>query len=425
MGVALLFTHAAHAVDPPSYSDGFEAASISTFWTQNNQNTTTTLQSTTVHGGAKAVRFSASGGGQKEAQLTHVFTQQQYGRMSVWVRDSKEYIYFSFVAYNGASPVGGIGVQDWDGSAYYSTTAKTSFARTVGWHQFTVEFSSTGYRALIDGQQVATGAATHFNKVVLSMSGPASGTIYYDDFTFESWLTPEIEVELPQGAALADGGSWNGGIAIVGEPQTIPLVVRNTGEGHLLNLAASLEEGSGTSFALTIPPGSTVAPGAQSIFSLSVAPQTGGGKSATLHLTSNDGDESSYDIQLSVEALSTTQDSDLDGMNDVGEYKLAALGFDRAISQSAMVAAYFAAANSNGLFTADQMRAVHLPAPVLSRNPATGVFTLTMALQQSPDLQSFQPMTVSPSNVFVNEAGKLEIRFTPSGNAAFYRVSAD
>lgn len=417
----------ASAVDAPAYDDGFELPAIDSFWTKTNQNSTTTLQSSVVHGGGQAVRFSASGGGQKETHLTHDFTQLQYGKASVWVRDSMEYIYFSIGCSNTTNGDSfGIGVQDWDTSAYYSIAGKTSYARSVGWHLFTIEASAGSLRALIDGQVVYSGAGgRRFNKVRLSMTGPGGGTIYFDDFHFESWLPPEIEVELPATTPIASGATWNAGTVIAGEPQQANVVIRNTGEGHLLNLNASVEDATGTTFSLALSAGSSIPPGSQQTFLLSTAPTTSGSKAAVLRIASNDADENPFVIHLQATALSTLDDSDSDGMNDAGEHKLAALGFDRTVPQSALVQAYFSAANTNGLFTTSQVHAIHAGAPILSRDPISGVFTLTLGLQRSTNLQNFDPMPMSGSQVNVNGEGKVQLQFNGSGNAAFYRIGAE
>jgi hypothetical protein len=427
LAITVVFNTPAMASDPAIFTDDFEAAAINPFWSLRNQNTTTSLQNAVIHGGQQAVKFTTTTPGQKEAHLEHVFSRQHYGRISVWVHDPMQYIYFSMTAYNTETgQVAGIGVQDWDYSAYYSVNGKTSFPRSAGWHQFTLEFDKDGTRSLIDGQVVYSGGGgIHFNKVTLNMSGPGStGTVYYDDFLFESY-PPEIGLELPEGTPIANGDPWNGGVIVVGEPRTFPLVIRNTGIGILWDLAANIEGDDASSFALEIPPGASVNPGEQATFLLNAIPTTGGNKSASLRITSNDADENPYQIELSALALAADQDSDGDGMNDVGEYKLTALGFDRSNPQPAMVAAYFGAANSNGLFTASQMRAMHLDTPVLAKDPVTGIFTLSLGLQQSTDLLHFAPMPLAPSNVGVGGDGKLEIRFNQAGDAAFFRVAAE
>ena len=427
LAIAVLASAQADAADPGTYADGFEGPSIGTFWSMRNQNTTTSLQTAVVHGGAQAVKFTTTTYGQKEAQLEHVFSQKHFGRVSVWVRDPLEYIYFSLGLFNTQTgQSASIGVQDWDYDTYYSVGGKTTFPRSTGWHLFTIELGETTLRTLIDGQVVYTGSGgMRFDKVVLSMSGPGwTGTVYYDDFLFESWLMPEIGLDLPGGVPVASGGSWDAGVCLVGEPKTFPITIQNTGEGELSGLAASFEGTDPAEFSASFPQGTTVPSGGSVTCNLVAAPATGGSKSATLRITSNDADENPYLVQLSALSLSAADDSDSDGMNDAGEYKLSALGFDRLVPQSAMVAAYFDSATTNGLYSRSQVQALHVGTPLLARDPGTGMFTLTLGLEQSPDLLQFVPMPMSAADVSVKDDGRLEFRFNPPGNTAFFRLSS-
>lgn len=235
-----------------SFTDGFEAATIDPSWTKINQNTTTTLQASVVHSGAQAVQFTTTTAGQKQAHLEHVFAQKQYGTVSVWVRDPKQYIYFSLGLSNtDTGSTWSIGVQDWDYSAYYSVAGKTSFARTVGWHRFVIEMGETSIRALIDGQVVYSGAGgQQFNKVALNMSGPGStGTVYFDDFVFESWLKPVIEGFTPASGLVGSS------VTITGSNFTGATAVRFGGVD-----ATSFTTDSATQITATVPNGAQTGP---------------------------------------------------------------------------------------------------------------------------------------------------------------------
>ena len=93
-----------------------------------------------------------------------------------------------------------------------------------------------------------------------------------------------------------------------------------------------------------------------------------------------------FDIALTGTGLSTTTDTDSDGMNDAAEFNLSALGFDWQVSQVALVNALYAGANGAGLYTASQVQALHTGTPLIARDPLTGKFKLTRSWQKSTNL---------------------------------------
>ncbi len=196
---ASLLAMAAMAADETSFTDGFEGAALDPFWTSTAQNGSITFPATDkVHAGAKAVRFNATGGGQKELSLSHSFARPQFGSVSVWLYDSGDYIYFNVGVVNTAvSPnANGIGVQDWDGSCYYyglanGTGGKSTVARTRAWRQFTINSTVSALTLAVDGQEIYRGPGGQpFDQVALRVSGPGGGTIWFDDFAFEAAPEP-------------------------------------------------------------------------------------------------------------------------------------------------------------------------------------------------------------------------------------------
>ena len=195
---ASLIGLSAMAAEVTPINDGFEGATLSSFWTSAAQNGSITFPATDrIHAGAQSVRFNATGGGQKELSLSHQFATPQFGTVSTWVYDSGEYIYFSLGLFN--TTVGpnqaGIGVQDWDGSCYYyslfnGTGAKSTVPRTRAWRQFTVRSTVSALTLEVDGLEIYRGPGGQpFDRVVLRTSGPGGGTIWFDDFVFE--VAPE------------------------------------------------------------------------------------------------------------------------------------------------------------------------------------------------------------------------------------------
>jgi|GEM_PF-1585347 len=287
--------------------------------------------------------------------------------------------------------------------------------------------------------QVSPGSTTTFTvRFTPAASGARSAVIHIasndaDENPFDITLTgtataPEIAVEQPAGTDLADGtasiafGSFNLGSSA--PPRTF--TIRNTGTANLTGLSVSKDGANTADFTVGSLGVTTLAPGASTIVNVTFAPVGGasGPRTAAIHIGSNDADENPFDIAFSGMAFSTTADIDNDGMNDWGEHQLAALGFDWQVSNAALVNTYFAAASSNGIYTASQMQALNADTPLLQRNPATGVFTLTIGVEKSTDLTSFNPLPFTAPQLLINGQGKIEFQFTVPNNAAFFRVQA-
>jgi len=83
---ASLIGLSAMAAEVTPINDGFEGATLSSFWTSAAQNGSITFPATDrIHAGAQSVRFNATGGGQKELSLSHQFATPQFGTVSTWV----------------------------------------------------------------------------------------------------------------------------------------------------------------------------------------------------------------------------------------------------------------------------------------------------------------------------------------------------
>ena len=159
-------------------------------------------------------------------------------------------------------------------------------------------------------------------------------------------FTPDAEIVVtnPVFTVYADGGSLTLGTNLLaGVTGTVAhLLLRNSGSGVLAGISASLSGPDAAEFMLdasALP--ATLAPGAQAAFTITATPDsaTTGVRQATLQVLSDDPDEPVYDLELTAHAISPTQDSDGDGMNDWGEFRLASFGFDYQTNQTALVAA--------------------------------------------------------------------------------------
>ena len=233
-----------------------------------------------------------------------------------------------------------------------------------------------------------------------------------------------MSVEQPAGSVIASGGARTVA-TLPGSFTDTVFTIRNVGAQPLtLTGTPNLVALSGSSdFSILTQPASPVAPGATTTFTVRFAPATAGLKTATLTIPSDDA-STPYVISLSGRGLSTTTDTDGDGLSDAAEFNLASLGFDWQVSQPAQVSTYFANANSAGLYTTSQVQTLNVGTPLLQRDAATGQFTLELGLEKSNDLQTFTPFPFLAPQTSVQPNGKLHFQFTTPDNAAFFRLKA-
>ena len=210
------------------------------------------------------------------------------------------------------------------------------------------------------------------------------------------------------------------------EPKPRSFSIRNTGELALQNLSLIKSGQNVGDFNLGSLSTLTLAPGESTTFTVTFAPGAGasGTRTATLQVASNDADENPFDIALRGTAYSTTLDADSDGMNDWGEVKLSALGFDWQTPNTALVSALYDNAWEAGLYKRTQVQNLNVGIPLMQRNHATGEFSLTIGVDQSTNLSTWTPMPMTGPQVLINGQGKLVFRFNSPDNAAFFRLKS-
>ncbi len=126
------------------------------------------------------------------------------------------------------------------------------------------------------------------------------------------------------------------------------------------------------------------------------------------------------------QALSVNDDTDLDGLNDVAEYNMRDLGFIWNSAQPGLVDIYKANANVAGYYSPTQLRALKSGTPLISRDPGTGKFKLTMDWKKSTDLTNFLDFPAPPgSAVSINPQGDVELEFPSTDAAAFFRIEVE
>ena len=133
-----------------------------------------------------------------------------------------------------------------------------------------------------------------------------------DESPFDIVLTgtgapPDIAVEQPAGALLVDGVSAVdfGSSPYPGAPPPMGAVVeriftiKNTGSGHLAGLTLNIDGANMMDFMVMPLPFAELAAGGSQTFVMNFIPMGLGSRTAVLHVTSNDPDETPFDISLS------------------------------------------------------------------------------------------------------------------------------
>jgi hypothetical protein len=281
---------------------------------------------------------------------------------------------------------------------------------------------------------------------VTTFAGTGTGTNLF------TYTEPDIALEAPTGTAVTNGiGTLAYGSIIPGQTTDLNVTVRNTGSNDLTVISATIIGPDAGQFALVSTPSETLAAGASAAVTLRFSPTTSGAKTATLSIASNDPDENPFILALAGSGLSNTTDTDGDGMNDLAEALMTALGFDWQVNQASLVNTYYTNANAANLhsqaqydanrttgrndvinspntyslYTLSQVQALNVGVPLLAKDPVTGRFKLTMGVQKTNNLATpfvAFPMNTAGTNATINAAGKLEFEFTSPDNAAFFRL---
>lgn len=236
---------------------------------------------------------------------------------------------------------------------------------------------------------------------------------------------PEIAVTGPTGGELHSGESVDFGAVAMGPDGggIIQFNVRNTGiTGLTLDQVTLTGADAGDFTVSTSGMISPLPPGDDTTFSVTLNPSVPGFRSALLRIANSDDDENPFDIAISGLSLSTGHDTDGDGLNDVAELRMAALGFDWQVPNEALVATFNATANQAGLYSPQQVRSLRIPPPMLSRGPGAGDMILTLWLEKSAIPSGFEPFPLTPEDTTINLQGEMEFRFSVPDDTGFFRL---
>jgi hypothetical protein len=241
-------------------------------------------------------------------------------------------------------------------------------------------------------------------------------------FVTSSVIEPEIQIEQPSGTPLANNAPVAFGATPPGQGKPLAFTLRNIGYAPLTLGDAAFSGANPGDFTITPPLAGSLPAGDRASFTVTFNPAATGSRTATFTLPSDDADEASTTLSFSGNGMSLTNDTDADGLNDVAEFNLSALGFDWQVSQPAKVATLFAGAAGAGLFTPAQLQGVPAETPLVFRNPANGKFKLTMDWKKSTDLAAYSGFPAQPAEVSVNPSGGIEFTFSNPDEKAFFKV---
>jgi T5SS/PEP-CTERM-associated repeat protein len=274
---------------------------------------------------------------------------------------------------------------------------------------------------MIAGAPFEDSSAVGVNSGQNNNSADAAGAVY----VFGPPLPPFPEIDVSQSNTnIPNGGGSQQYFAAVTNAQSLSFSIRNTGNDFLTGLGISIDGPDAAAFTVVVAPVAPLLPAGITGFIVRFAPTRPGTNTATLHIASNDADENPFDIQLSGVSLSFTEDRDGDGLNDASELLMAPLGFNFQVNQTSLVNTLFNHANGAGLFTETQLQALNVNSPLLAHDPLTGLFTLTIGVEQATLLTNFFPFPMTAPQTRINAEGRLEFQFSSPNGAAFFRLEA-
>ena len=167
----------------------------------------------------------------------------------------------------------------------------------------------TGSLARISGvvnwveKSVSIPTGSHTVKWSYTKDGSISSnldTAWVDQVVYTPTPKPEIAVEQPLANDLTDGVASIdfGGVNAGGNSEALVFTVRNPGTAALNGLVITKDGADAADFTVGSLGATTLAPGASTTFTVTLAPASPGTRSAAIHLASNDADENSFDISL-------------------------------------------------------------------------------------------------------------------------------
>jgi len=157
-----------------------------------------------------------------------------------------------------------------------------------------------------------SGATLQLSKNGRSPAVPTAENSVYC-FRLAASAAPKVAVEQPAGSNLTNGAATvNFGALPMGASSSRIFTIRNTGTSPLTGLSLTADGGNSGDFIIGSPGSPTLMPGADTNFTVNFDPSgaVSGARSLTLHLASNDTNNTPFNIALAGDAFSPTADVD-------------------------------------------------------------------------------------------------------------------
>lgn len=258
-------------------------------------------------------------------------------------------------------------------------------------------------------------STTYYCQVIAdNFAGTASGSI----LSFATPAASDIVIEQPAGFVLADGAVVDIGSAGIAAAASKTFTLKNLGTAALSINPPTIDGTHASDFVVGSLPSSLAVSGSTT-FTVTFTPSTTGARSATLHIASNDPDESPFDINLTGTGLTAYQaaqqaagitgtadpdgDEDSDGIRNAMEV---AFGTDPGSSGSGTSALVHTGGFAGGgaISSRGQPIVEQEPAPntvdlraVFVRRKDAAALGITYTVQFSADMITWQSSTVIPT----------------------------
>ncbi|QJE97054.1 choice-of-anchor D domain-containing protein [Luteolibacter luteus] len=237
---------------------------------------------------------------------------------------------------------------------------------------------------------------------------------------------PEIAVEGPGAAELISGGAADFGAVAIGQDggASLSFTILNTGITGLPITGIVVAGGDSEDFTVSRSEVPAIIPADDdAVLMVVFNPSASGLRSTTLRIENGDANENPFTIVLTGQGLSSAQDTDGDGLNDVAELRMASFGFDWQNPDPGLVDSFQANLSAAGFHSTGQVQALRLLGPEISKESST--LRLKWALTKSSDFSTYVPFPMTVPQASINLQGELELRFSGTDNAAYYRLETD
>ena len=204
--------------DPITYTDGFEGASLSSFWTPLGPGSAT-LTTAAAHSGSQSLYIATSSTYPWYLDLFHDFGSEQTGSVSVYVKsgllccgsaadleaDETGLYSGAFASIQRTTDIGFVGRPAPPGSPEIPGIVPGIPLSATGWDHLELDINASGTTMMINGVVFYTNPlVTEFQYVSLDVWGSPGDSEYYDDF---SATTQDGESSVPEPQTLSLVGS--------------------------------------------------------------------------------------------------------------------------------------------------------------------------------------------------------------------------